>query len=435
MTHLKTDRPTRLFRSTRLRRPAPGRPDGEGPPARSARVPAPTPAPAPFPDPAAIPAPDPAGTRAARRRDRRVYTRSHPVLFALLAAARRRPVVRLGSTVLVHGTEAYRETLTQVPLDRTAAGTTGGAARQLSGAGTLFDQDGTGHRQARRSVAGDLGATGTERLRPAWRAVLDRRLAPLAAGRPVDLAEVVRELAGTTVRALLALEPATDPHALSEAAARAAATAVRDHLPGPRRPGTARAAATAAARLEALLTAGDGDPDPSRTAGDASLRAMLAVAAVSTTVAALPRAAAWCADAGLWEQAADEALRPALVTELLRVTAASPLLPRVAAADATAAGCPVRAGDRLLLVARHAARAHSDPPDARHPAPPSVAQLVFGAGPHACPGARVARAQLDDLLAALAPYRPVVVRARVDRAAALPGWRTLVVRATAGEVR
>ncbi|MEU7054390.1 hypothetical protein AB0A67_40055, partial [Streptomyces eurythermus] len=73
----------------------------------------------------------------ARRRDRRVYTRSHPVLFALLAAARRREVTRVGAAVLVHGTGPYRQALTRVPLDRTAAGTTGGAARDLATGGTL----------------------------------------------------------------------------------------------------------------------------------------------------------------------------------------------------------------------------------------------------------------------------------------------------------
>ncbi|MGW1604807.1 hypothetical protein ACWCQV_28120, partial [Streptomyces eurythermus] len=57
-------------------------------------------------------------------------------------------------------------------------------------------------------------------------------------------------------------------------------------------------------------------------------------------------------------------------------------------------------------------------------------KLVFGAGTHACPGARLARAQLDDTLAALAPHRPTVRRARVDRGAALPGWRSLTVRAS-----
>lgn len=414
---------------------------------------------------------------AARRRDRRVHTRSHPLLFALLAATRRRPVARLGGTVLVHDGDAYRETLTRVPLDRTAAGTTGGAARELSaGGGLLFDQEGTDHRDTRRTVAEGLGATGVERLRPVWREVLHRHLAPLAdPSRTVDLVPLARELAGATVCALLDRTP--DPLTLADAAAYAAAATVRDHLPGPRRPGATRTATEAVARLEALLTRQgpephrpDADPveaagtaadaaEPARTravaagidgppadradavaadadgaaapgGADAALRAMLAVAAVNTTVAALPRAAAWCADAQLWDQAADAALRPVLVAELLRVVAPSPVLPRVAAADATVAGCPVRAGDRLVLVARHAAQAHRAVPDARHPAAPHVAQLVFGAGPHACPGARLARAQLDDLLAALAPYRPTVVRARVDRRAALPGWSTLTLRAT-----
>ncbi|WP_406402477.1 cytochrome P450 [Streptomyces uncialis] len=447
------------------------------------------------------------GARAARRRDRRVYTRSRPLLFALLAAARRQPVLRVGGTVLVNGTEPYRHALTRIPLDRAAEGTTGGAARELSGGGSLFDEEGACHRAARRTVALDLGAAGVERLRPVWRAVLDRRLAPLATGDAVDLVPLARELAGATVRALL--DVTADPAALSDAAAEVAAVAVRGHLPGPGRSRAARAAGPAAARLAALLTPagqddldervrdehvsgehvpgehvsgahvpGEHEPDGKpgrdgsggvgreavgeaaghvvRSAGadtgrearqgaggsaggragrdaerDAARRAMLAVAAVNTTVAALPRAAAWCADAGLWEQAADSRSRAALVDELLRVVAPSPLLPRVAAADADLDGCPVRAGDRLILVARHAVHADDTPPDARCPVAPAVAQLVFGAGPHACPGARLARAQLDDMLAALAPFRPSVVAARADRRAALPGWRTLTVRATA----
>jgi cytochrome P450 len=335
--------------------------------------------------------------RAARRLDRRVYLHSHPVLFALLAATRRRPLVRLGSTVLVHGAEAYREVLTRVPLDRTAEGTTGGAAARRTGGGLLFDQDAGEHRSARREVADLLGADGAARLRPRWQAVLDDRLTELPG--TVDLVDVVRELAGATAAALTGSD--AEPLRLARACTEAAAEAAREHLPGrPRRRRT-----EAADRLNSLL------PQPRD--------AMLAVAAVNTTLAALPRAAAWCARAGLWDRTG-----PELAAELLRLTAASPLLPRVAAADAVVDGRPIRRGDRLVLVARHAAGAHRTAPAGRQ-----AAQAVFGAGPHACPGAGLARAQLTDLLDALAPHRPVVVRATVDRRAALPGYATLLVTA------
>ncbi|MDT5037799.1 MAG: hypothetical protein QOE03_2984 [Micromonosporaceae bacterium] len=350
----------------------------------------------------------------ARRRDRRVYLRSHPVMFALLAVTRRVAVRRLGGTLLVHGTDACRQALTRLPLDRLAAGTTGGAARELTSAGLLFDQDGLAHRSTRRSLADDLDSAGVARLRPVWREVLDRRLAPLHRGGTVDLVDVAAEVAGATAGALLRL--AADPPRVAAAARAAGAAAARDHLPRIRLRRNDRSAERAMARLTALLGTGD----------DSGLAVILVLAAVNTTVSALPRAVAWCADAGLWSFAD----RDALVNELLRVTAPTPLLPRVAAADGMLGECPVRAGDRLLIVARHALGAHHADPDCARPAPPQVTQLVFGAGPHACPGAGIARAQLADLLRVLAPYRPEVVRARADRRSALPGWASLTIRAT-----
>ncbi|WP_243715788.1 cytochrome P450, partial [Micromonospora sp. KC207] len=355
-----------------------------------------------------------------RRRDRRVYLRRYPLLFTLLVATRHRPAVRLGRTVLVHDPQVYLDALTRLPLDRGAAGTVGGTAHRLGADGLLFDQEGPEHRRLRRALHDGLGPAGVTRLRPVWTAVLRRRLAPLAAGEPVDLVPVAAELAGATTAALLGVD--ADPAALAAAARRAAATAAAAQLPGLHPPGRARAARRAVADLVALLGL---PPDAAGLAG------MLAVAAVNTTVAGLPRAVAWCADDRLWDAADEPAGRDVLVDELLRVTAPSPLLPRVAAAAGTAAGCPVRAGDRLLLVARHAAGAHRAGPDPVAPAPSRTARLVFGAGPHSCPGARLARAQLADTLAALAPYRPVVARARADGRAALPGWARLVIRAGA----
>ncbi|GAA1961911.1 hypothetical protein GCM10009738_41280 [Kitasatospora viridis] len=346
--------------------------------------------------------------RRARAADRRVYLASHPVLFTLLAATRHRPLLRLGGTVLVHGPDAYRQVLTRVPLDRIAEGTTGGAAARLMGGGLLFDQDGGEHRAGRRAVGGLLGSRAVAELRPAWQQLLTGRLDGRLGerGSPFDLVPLVHELAGATAAALTG--SSAPPPVLAQAALRAAAAAARDHLPTtlPRRRAAARAVEEAAERLNALL------PDPRD--------AMLAVAAVTTTAAALPRAAAWCGRARLWDR-----ITPELAAELLRLTAPSPVLPRVAAADATVLGTPIRRGDRLILVARHAAESHRDQPTDRA----GATQAVFGVGPHACPGATLARAQLTDFLSALAPHHPRIHRATPARRTALPSYASLLVTA------
>lgn len=364
----------------------------------------------------------------AARRDRQVYLRSHPVLFALLAVTRGRPVVRLGRRTLVHGEAEVREVLTAVPLDRTSPLTTGGAVRRHGG-GALFDETGDAHRGARRAVAADLDARGVAALRPVWTSVLDDATARLSHGEEVDVAVLADDVSGRTVAALLD-RPDLDGDACRRlaAAARALAAAEVDAgLPGPRAVvarviGRSRHASVdrAVGDLGAIL----GEQPDARSA-------MLAVAAVATTRAALPRAVAWTADEGLWDTAVDAALRPALVAELLRVVAPTPVLPRVPAVDAVVGGCPLTRGRQVLLVARHAVGAHRDGPDPSRAAPAATAQLVFGAGPHACPGAGLARAQLADVLAALAPLRPVVTRARADRRAALPAWGELRIRASA----
>lgn len=337
----------------------------------------------------------------ASRRDRRVYLRSHPFLFGLLSATRFMRSVRIGRTVLVHGTDAYVEGLTRVTLDRTAPGSTGGIARAAGATDIVFDETGARHRETRRSVKQTM--TG---LAPVWQEVLRQRLQPLSTGGTVDVVRVAVELTGATAAALLGVD--AHPVHLADTARRAAADAAREHLSPRRR----RRGATDAAR-ELVDLAGS------------ERGAMLTVAAVNTMVSALPRAVAWCADDDLW----DDVRHPAFVDELLRVLAPSPLLPRVAASDGEIDGRRIGRGDRLILVARHAAQAHRRRPSIVDPAPAKVAQLVFGAGPHACPGARLAREQLGDALAAFAVHRPVVVRARVDRSAALPGWSTVEVRA------
>ena len=233
------------------------------------------------------------------------------------------------------------------------------------------------------------------------------------------------ELAGATVCALLALD--ADPAAVASVAGAVAAAATRQHLPGIHRPGANRTLAVATDHLIRML--GTRRPDAAGMPDVAGMAVMLAIAAVNTTAAGIPRAVAWCADCRLWPDADSDMRREVLASELLRVTAPTARYPGSPPCDGVAGGRRVRKGDRLILVARHAAGAHRACPDCDRPAPPQVAQLVFGAGSHACPGAALARAQLADTLQMLAPYRPVVVRARASRRSGLPGWRTLVIRA------
>ncbi|MDI5939233.1 hypothetical protein QLR68_13960, partial [Micromonospora sp. DH15] len=122
-----------------------------------------------------------------------------------------------------HDPHAYLDALTRLPLHRAAAGTVGGTAHRLGADGLLFDQEGPEHRRLRRALHDGLGPAGVAKLRPVWTAVLRRRLAPLAAGEPVDLVPVAAELAGVTAAALLGVD--ADPTALAAAARRAAATA------------------------------------------------------------------------------------------------------------------------------------------------------------------------------------------------------------------
>jgi cytochrome P450 len=346
----------------------------------------------------------------ARTRDRQVYTASHPILFRLLSRTSSRPVRRVGSRVVVNGHDEARAVLTKVPLNRTDDRTTGGAIRKHEGEGALFDESGEGHRASRRSLAERLDSGGILELKRHYRPPIDDATDLLRAGEEVDVCELADAVSGRTVAALLDLDlTSSECVELARAARLTASSAAAAELPSWRR----------ARYRDHLADAFGGRVDP--------LGKMLALATVTTTYATLPRAVAWVADEGWWATCRDDALLPVLVDELLRVLAPTPLLPRVAAAEAEVGGVRVTPDDQLLLVVRHAVDAHRRDPSVTDPAPRAVSNLVFGAGRHACPGAGLARAQLSDTLGALALQPSRVVRAVPDRRAALPAWRELVV--------
>ncbi len=109
---------------------------------------------------------------------------------------------------------------------------------------------------------------------------------------------------------------------------------------------------------------------------------------------------------------ADATLLPPLVEESLRIDAPVQVLARAVLADTEIGGCPLHEGDRVVFGLASANRdeaVHETPSEFRLDRPRPCDHLAFGAGPHVCPGASLAR------LETLAVLEELCVRVRVFR--------------------
>jgi cytochrome P450 len=159
------------------------------------------------------------------------------------------------------------------------------------------------------------------------------------------------------------------------------------------------------------------------------LASLLLVAGTETAASAMTRGVALLYDTGQQNDLrAKPDLLPGAVWEILRVTTPAPLIGRHITEDVTAAGKVLHRGERALMLTYTTNNAVGRFDIHRSPER-KIRQLWFGAGPHVCLGAPLARAEitylLQTLLAQARPWR--VVHRRASRNVIIPTYAQLAI--------
>lgn len=319
------------------------------------------------------------------------------------------------------------------------------------GPDALLNMDGPAHEVLRRALAPLFTPEASARLvQGTVGEPLERARVMLDAGETVDLAELVRVVTGRTTFALLGAPAPSDGDAGYLASyrrgERLVGMTVRAIRRGARREELARAKALVEELAEPARIgweSGDGTIARLRELGfefeaARSIIVTVILAGTETVTAAAPRIVAMLLDHCRWDAlrgGEPDAVESAIEAGL-RVVTPTEVIVRSCAEDGTVDGCRFRQGERLFLsvygMTRWGALYDGDPEALRlgRPIPREIRHLWFGAGPHFCLGAPIARLQLRALLAMLARYPGLRV---VDRAPArgvlFPAYGRLVVRA------
>lgn len=381
----------------------------------------------------------------AARHEASLLWASRPSLYALLRAGRLvGPVARLPRLgwVVTDAVTARKVLNDHAHFTLLGEGGVGHLWAQVLGDWVERLFDGPGHADLRaraRDLFTEDGAAGlVERV---FRPEVASITATLAGGGTVDLAERSRVLVGRMVVDLLGLRVDGGDGAYRSvfaAGERLAALALGTTASTVVAPALVAEAKAIVTDLTRDVAAGYAEAPATTLLGRCrelglslteteGLASLLLVAGTETAATAMTRTVALLADTGQVNQLlADPGLLPGAVREGLRVTTPAPLIGRHVSADVEVGGRRLAAGERVLLLT-HVANNAVGPFDLTRPYVPETRQLWFGAGRHLCLGAPVARAELGNLVGALAglgrPWR--VVERRPARRVLIPSYASL----------
>jgi cytochrome P450 len=394
------------------------------------------------------------GGRRAGWWEARLWLSVSPLAYVGLRLAGRRAVFRLGRFgTLVNDPVIGRRILTDADHFRTVGpGTHGELLDYAIGTDALLNMDGPRHEQLRRSLgplfAPDASACWVDATVDG---PIEAAVASLRAGEAVDLVRLVRVVTGRTTFALLgAGEPANGDegylasYRLGEQLVGMAVNAIRRGI----RPAELERAQALVERLAAPgrdgWASGGGTIGRLRELGfDAatarSLIVVIILAGTETVTSAAPRIVATLLDHGRWSALAggEPGAVDAAIEAGLRLVTPTEVIVRSCIEPTVVEGHRFRARERLFLsiygMTRWPSLYTGDPEALRlgEAMPRELRHIWFGAGPHFCLGAPVARLQLRRMLAALAAFRDLrIIERRPARDVLFPAYGQLLVRAS-----